>query len=85
MVAGGRSLLLCSLLLSLSLLVEGRFTRLPVCEGLVGRTRFVKESNAQLYAFLGPRILEKGNSEGYSFLSCYHVFFTPTLCGLETL
>ena len=40
MVAGGRSLLLCSLLLSLSLLVEGRFTRLPVCEGLVGRTRF---------------------------------------------
>ena len=38
MVAGGRSLLLCSLLLSL--LVEGRFTRLPVCEGLVGRPRF---------------------------------------------
>ena len=37
MVAGGRSLLLCSLLLSLSLLVEGRFTRLP---GLLGRTRF---------------------------------------------
>ena len=33
MVAGGRWLLLCSLLLSLSLLVDGRLTRLPVCEG----------------------------------------------------
>ena len=45
----------------------------------------IKESNAQLSSFSGPRILEKGNSEGYSFLSCYHVFFTPTLCGLEGL